>query len=145
MARRPTYKHGIKRGRIIDWPEGVGTPAEIAERVTYTGNPVHKSYPSPAGPPAYRADKTKCDRYDQEQWPRLLDALRTAIRAGCVSEFRGSFPERAWVWINDVLHEARLTNEGTGDYQGFPVNDPRQFPEPVDRVEAAPRVQIPNI
>jgi hypothetical protein len=145
MPRRPTHKHGIKRGRIIDWPEGVGTPAEVAERVTYTGNAVHKSYPSLAGPPAYRADKAKCDRYSEEQWPRLLDALRAAIRAGCVSSFRGRFPDRAWVWINGVLHEARLTNEGTGDYHGFPLNNSLQFPEPVDRVEAAPRVQVPVV
>ncbi|MGO9469324.1 MAG: hypothetical protein ACLQVF_34810 [Isosphaeraceae bacterium] len=127
----------------MDWPDGVGTPAQVADRVTYTGNAVHKSYPSPAGPPALRADKAKCDRYAQEQWPRLLAALRIAIRAGIVSEFRGAFPARAWVWINDVLHEARLSPGGTGDYHGFPLNSPLQYPAPVDRVEAAPRVQIP--
>jgi hypothetical protein len=143
MPRSPTYRRGIKRGQIRDWPDGVGTPDEVAARVTYTGNPIHKSYPSPAGPPAYRADKAKCGQYGAEQWPMLLDALRSAIRACFVSGFRGSFPERAWVWINDVLHEARLTNEGTGDYHGFPINDPRQFPEPVDRLEMAPRVQVP--
>jgi hypothetical protein len=143
MPRRPKYQRGIKRGRIIDWPEGVGTPAEVADRVTYTGNAIHKSYPSLAGAPALRADKAKCDRYAREQWPRLLDALRTAIRAGYVGDFRGGFPDRAWVWINGVLHEARLTDQGTGDYHGFPINDSRHYPEPVDRVEAAPRVQIP--
>jgi hypothetical protein len=143
MPRRPKHQRGIKRGRIIDWPEGVGTPAQVADRVTYTGNAVHKSYPSLAGAPALRADKAKCDRYAREQWPRLLDALRTAIRAGYVSDFRGGFPDRAWVWINGVLHEARLTHQGTGDYHGFPINDSRHYPEPVDRLEAAPRVQIP--
>jgi hypothetical protein len=143
MARRPKYQRDIKRGRIIEWPDGVGTPAEVAARVTYTGNAVHKSYPSRAGPPALRADKAKCDRYPHDQWPRLLDALRTAILAGYVSHFRGAFPERAWVWINDVLHEARLTDQGTGDYHGFPLNDSRHYPDPVDRVEAAPRVQMP--
>jgi hypothetical protein len=145
MARRPKYHHGIKRGQICDWPEGVGTPDGVAARVTYTGNPIHKMYPSPAGPPAYRADEAKCDRFDREDWPRLLDALQRAIRAGCVSSFRGAFPLRAWVWINGVLHEARLTNAGTGDYHGFPINDPLQYPEPLERVEAAPRVQIPVV
>lgn len=145
MARKPKHQRGIKRGRIVDWPEGVGTPAEVAERVSYKGSVEHKLYPSPAGPPAYRADKAKCDRYSQEQWPRLLDALRAAIRAGCVGHFRGSFPDRVWVWINEVLHEARLTNEGTGEYHGFPLNSTLQYPEPVDRVMEAPRVEIPVI
>jgi hypothetical protein len=141
MAKRPKFHRGIKRGRICDWPEGVGTPDEVAARVTYTGNPIHKTYPSPAGPPALRADEAKCDVYAAAVWPRLLDALRQAIRAGCVGQFRGAFPSRAWVWINGVLHEARLT--GDGDYHGFPVNDRRQYPEPEDRLENAPRVEIP--
>lgn len=110
--------------------------------MTYTGNPIHKSYPSPAGPPALRADEAKCDQYAREDWHKLLSALRDAIQARCVGSFRGAFPSRAWVWINGVLHEARLTNEATGDYHGFPINDPRQYPEPLDRVEAAPRVEI---
>jgi hypothetical protein len=143
MPRRPSYHHGIKRGQICDWPEGVGAPDEVAVRVTDTGNPIHKKYPSPAGPPAYHADEAKCDPYSREHWPMLLAALRRAIRARCVSSFRGEFPFRAWVWINGVLHEARLTNEGTGDDHGFPINDPRQYPEPLDRVEAAPHVEIP--
>lgn len=135
----------MKRGQIRDWPAGAGTPAAVAARVTYTGNAVHKSYPSPAGPAAIRADKAKCAHYAPEQWPDLLEALRIAIRARYVSGFSGQFPDRAWIWINDVLHEARLTNEGTGDYHGFPIDDPRQYPEPVDRVEAAPHVRIPVI
>jgi hypothetical protein len=141
MARRPTFQRGIKRGRICDWPDGVGTPDEVAARVTYTGNTIHKTYPSPAGPPARRADEAKCDVYDVADWPRLLDALRQAIRARCVGSFRGGFPSRAWVWINGILHEARLT--GAGDYHGFPINDPRQYPEPEKRLEDAPRVEIP--
>jgi hypothetical protein len=90
-----------------------------------------------------RADEAKCDEYAAEQWPRLVDVLRQAIRAGCVSDFRGTFPERVWAWINGVLQEARLTNQSTGEYHGFPVNDPRQYPEPLDRLKAAPHVEIP--
>lgn len=143
MARRPSLTHGIKRVRIGTWPEGVGTPEVVAAGVTYTGSPKHKSHPSPAGPPALRSDAAKCDRFPPESWPRLQDALRLGIRARCVSEFRGAFPFRAWVWINGILHEARLTNAETGDYHGFPINDPSQYPEPIEQVEAAPRVTIP--
>jgi hypothetical protein len=69
MSRRPKFRHEIKRGRICEWPDGVDTPEEVAARVTYTGNPIHKSYPSPAGPPALQADEAKCDRYEVRQWP----------------------------------------------------------------------------
>lgn len=143
MARRPSYQHGIKRVKICGWPDGVDAPAEVASRTSYSGNPKHKTYPCPAGPPAQRSDAAKCDKYAPEHWPRLLCALRRGIRAGCVSGFRGNFPFRTWVWINGVLHEARLTNEDTGDYHGFPINDPSQYPEPLDQVMAAPRVEIP--
>jgi hypothetical protein len=71
----------------------------------------------------------------------LLNALQQAIRARCVGSFRGAFPSRVWVWINGVLHEARLG--GQGDYHGFPLNDPLQYPEPASRLEDAPRVEIP--
>ncbi|QEH36314.1 hypothetical protein OJF2_48750 [Aquisphaera giovannonii] len=145
MARRPDHKHGIKRGRIREWPDGVGTPAEVAARISYVGSAQHKTYDSPAGPPAFKADKAKCDRYRREDWPLLRGALRDAILAGSLGEFRGQFPSRAWAWINDVLHEARLTNPATGEYHGFPINDPRQYPEPPERLEAAPRVQIPVV
>jgi hypothetical protein len=145
MARKPKYQHGIKRGQFADWPAGEATPEAVAERVSYTGHSMHKNYPSPAGPPALRADKAKCAQYPEKQWPRLLVALRLSIRSGCVGQFRGGFPERAWIWINDVLHEARLTNEGIGDYHGFPINDDRQYPLPIDQIEAVPRVEIPVV
>jgi hypothetical protein len=144
MAKRPEFKRGIKTGRIIDWPAEADSPEEVAERVTYTGNRLHKTHPTPAGSPAWRqwADKAKCDIYGEEQWPLLLNALQEAIRARCVGgPFTGGFPSRAWVWINEVLHEARLT--GNGDYHGFPLDDPRHYPEPTDLLENAPRVHIP--
>ena len=146
MGRRPSFQHGIKRGKVCEWTDGAGSPEDLADRVTYTGSPKHKSYPSPAGPPAWRnADAAKCDRYAREDWPRLREALRMAIRARCVGDFDGVFPRRAWVWINGVLHEARITNEAAGDYHGFPLNHLSRYPEPLERVETAPRVEIPVV
>jgi hypothetical protein len=124
------------------WP-GDQDSNTASTRVTYTGHTIHKTYESPAGRPAWRADEAKCDVYDIEDWPKLLDALQKAIRARCVGKFRGNFPSRVWVWVNGVLHEARLTEQGQGDYHGFPLNDPRQYPEPAKRLESAPRVEIP--
>jgi hypothetical protein len=143
MSRRPQTHRGIRQGKIEPWPETAPEPDQLAQRVTYTGNPEHKTYRSPAGPPTPRADKAKCDQYAAERWPELLDALRLAIRAQSVSAFDDhGFPRRAWVWINDVLHEARLTNSATGDYHGFPIDDPLQYPAPPNALNLVPRVHI---
>lgn len=130
---------------MVPWPEDADPPKEVAQRVIYEGSALHKAHPSPAGPPALRADKAKCDPFAENDWPQLSRALQDGILAGAVGAFRGGFPERVWVWINDVLHEARLTNEAAGVYHGFPINDSRQYPEPADRLEAIPRVTIPAV
>lgn len=143
VAKRPRHKHEIKIGRMCKWPANGPNPDEVASKaskVTYTGSPQHKTYPSPAGAPALKADKAKCDKFRQSDWPKLLEVLRSGIKAKCVGEFRGEFPSRVWVWINNVLHEARLT--AGGDYHGFPIDDPRQYPEPNSELEIAPRVSI---
>ena len=141
MPRRPHYQRGIKRGQICDWPDGVGTPDEVAARVTYTGNRIHKTYMSPAGPPARHADKSKCDQYNEEHWPRLCAPESNTCR--CVSDFRGAFPMRAWVWINGVLHEARLTNEVRATTTVFQSMIRGNIP--ASKLEAAPRVEIPVV
>jgi len=146
MARPEYRRRPIRRGRFCDWPEGAETPKALAERVTYTGNRLHKTYPSAAGSPAWpkRADKARCDHFASEHWPKLLGALKEAIYSGSVAAFRGEFPSRAWVWINETLHEARLTGD-SGDYHGFPLDDPLQYPTPVERLKDVPRVTIPVV
>ena len=145
MSRRPTYRHQIRRGQICPWPEDGPSPADVAENVSYMGSTLHKTYKSVFGPPAYRSDKAKCAAYPQESWPKILIALQAGIKAKCVGEFRGDFPARVWVWVNSVLHEARITNQETGEYHGFPIDDPVQYPVPeTDLKEKAPHVEIPQ-
>lgn len=94
MARRTKHRRPGNRPRIGDWPPGIDSPDVVATQVQYSGNPKHKSYPSPAGPPNLTPGASKCQTFAPEQWPRLLEALREAIRAECVGEsFSGSFPE----------------------------------------------------
>ena len=77
-----------------------------------------------------KADKAKCARFARTEWHRLQEVLRQAISASCVDgEFRGDFPARAWAFINDVLHEARLSNRGNGEYHGFPLEYQEQWPD----------------
>jgi hypothetical protein len=143
MARKPTLQHEIKHGKIVNWPDDALSPEEIAVKVKYIGSPIHKSYTSPAGPPALKADEAKCDKYNRSEWQKLTEVLQDAIRAQCVGQFRGEFPSRAWAWINGVLHEARLTGQGQGDYHGFPINDKKQYPLKIETREGVPDVIIP--
>ena len=76
----------------------------------------------------------------------MQHALREAIRCGCVSrEFRGDFPSRVWAFVNGYLHEARLTNEKSGEYHGFPLQYEEQQPKDPDHLlmRKAPHVTIP--
>lgn len=145
MAKRPEHQRKNKPGRFAEWPDGAEPPEALARLVTYTGHRKHKDYASPAGPGAYQADDYKCDQYAPEQWPRLRDALRTAIEGRCIAGFRGRFPSRAWVRINGRLHEARQSGWGSSDYHGFPIDDPRHFPIPASRLMDVPNVEIPPL
>jgi len=146
--RQPTHVHAIKRGKVIPWPVDAPSPEDIASRVTYTGNNIHKAYKSPAGDAALKADEAKCETYRRCDWPKLAEALRIAIRARCTGQFRGEYPSRAWIRVNGVLHEARLTSQGQGDYHAFPLNDPAQYPlshdaSTKDILENVPNVIVP--
>src|SRR5262245_60910545 len=115
MLKKPGHQqHGISRGRIVGWPVAAPRPEDVAALATFNGDNEHKTYDSPAGPPALKCDKAKCDQYEVSQWSNLQSVLRDAIMSGCVGPFRGDFPYRAWAYINGVLHEARLTNQEQG-------------------------------
>lgn len=120
--------------------------AEVAERVSYRGSGKHKSYPAPnhEWEPVHRPGTAVCARFNPTEWHRLEEALRESIRRSCVQlEPRRGFPTRAWAYINGTLHEARLTNQGNGEYHGFPLEYESQKPEdPHDLLRNAPRVTI---
>jgi hypothetical protein len=147
-TKRPGYiqhHHDIKPGKIVDWPEEAASPEEVSKKVSYKGNTQHKTYLSPAGHPALKWDKSKCDKYAPNDWGKLQSLLQEAIRAACTSEFDGDFPSRAWAFINGVLHEARLHNRDLGEYHAFPLNDECQYPTPIERLDQAPDVTIQTI
>lgn len=149
MPKRPRHRRSsddFSPGTIVQWPPDQPGPEDIARRVRYIASGEHKSYPPPVAglwtlnP---KADKAKCDRFAEAEWPRLQEALRAAIEAGCVGKFRREFPSRAWIYINNILHEARLSNPAIGEYHGFPLEYEEQYPDdPHGLLGDAPRVTI---
>ena len=135
----------FKPGKLIAWEADGPTRQTLARRVRYSSNGAHKTYTSPNGEwtPCLQRGKASCWKFDQNNWPRLVDLLRRAIVAGCVAEFQNDFPSRAWTYINDTLHEARLHNAQLGEYHGFPLEFPEQFPIDSNNIlRNAPREQI---
>jgi hypothetical protein len=49
--------------------------------------------------------------------------LKKAIRKGSVSaHWEGGFPRYVWHREDGTVYEARLVNQGKGEYKGYPLN-----------------------
>ena len=149
MARRPEFRRGsseIKRGRIGIWPTDKPDQAKVAKRARYVPSGEHKGYPSKAGAWVFgpKKSRTLCLKYSDESFLKIHKGIAIALAGPCISEeFRGDFPARAWVWVDDVLHELRLTSETAGEYHGFPINYSEDFPEdPLGRMKDCPHVKV---
>lgn len=147
MAAPPSYRRpkDFKPGRIGGWPSERSNQGEIAKRVSYVADAKHKDHPAPNGEWQLggNSDGEKCEYIRPEVWPELGALLRAAVEAGVVdAKFRGDFPARLWVYVNDKLHEARLSNQETGEYHGFPLDYRQNYPmDPGDRLHLAPRIR----
>jgi len=153
MPKRPRYQRSrggplqrtdIARKSIGPWPENAPSPDDVAKKVSYRGNPQHKTS---GRRPAYRhwGDKNRCEKVTSSHQAELETALRDAIRRRVVHwdlSQSTRFPGRVWAYVNDVLHEARLTNRGNGEYHGFPIKAICAPRDPAGRLEEAPRVEF---
>ena len=105
----------------------------IADLATYHGSSEHKTYPSPAGPPALRSDATPCERID---YVDINAALAEGIRRGCVSPtMERGFPKYVWGWLHGELYEARHLNGSGGQYKGYPIESPERPQDPDRRLD----------
>ena len=92
----------------------------LPSRPIYIGSPEHKDYVTGTWrSPRPRADASRCPRLDVdvvEEW------LTSAVAAGTFSElWEGGFPRYVWCHVEEAFCEARLTNQGRGEYKGYPI------------------------
>lgn len=97
----------------------------LAERVIYTGSPLHKRNPGDFAldpPSAARADKTLCDEVRVFERSAAQTLLREDARRGLVSEaHEGEWPQNIWAVVANVPVEAQLENAAQGTYHGYPL------------------------
>lgn len=106
----------------LDWSDEQRNWA--AARATYRGSPEHKTSPSPAGAFHPRAGNSLCPARlagAQEELTQWLRAATVAGRAG--APLLNGFPRHAWSLEDEQWFEARLTNEGSGEYKGWPIGE----------------------
>ena len=126
--RSPSVKHRGRR-RLRQEPPPVAPP----HRPRYVGSPEHKRHVTPEWrSPQPRSDATACPVLDLatiSQW------LETAFDSGWVSSFEeGGFPRYAWFREEEQWFEARLTNQGLGEYKGYPIG-PDDLPVELRRLQ----------
>ena len=106
--------------------------ADLAERVSYGGNPEHKRNPGDYGltPPSQpKADKTLCDAVEIFSRKEATRLLRAGARKGLISRSeRNGFPQNIWSVTEDGCPlEAQLENSEQGVYHGYPIPESDPF------------------
>lgn len=123
----PNHKRGSLR-EIWDSPDQE-LLANAAATATYVGSPEHKDTPSFAGRLRPRANATICDVEFKGKQDELTTLIRQGIQAGNVSAYwENKYPRYVWCLHNGDVYEARLTNQGKGEYKGFKL-DPDDWPK----------------
>jgi hypothetical protein len=108
-------------------PDGKNLEA-VARKASYVGSPEHKDTPSFAGQPRPRADAAICNRNLAERQTQVTKWLKRAIRNGHCAHWEGDFPRYVWHREAGTVYEARLVNQGNGQYKGYPLNS-GEWPE----------------
>lgn len=127
MPNRTRNSYNPKRALVAVKPQQEELIA-LAESLRYGGNPEHKSDPGDfdlTPPSAPRSDKTLCDRAGIRLKSQALSILQSGVRKGLISrQARGTgrFPQNVWAVTDDGnAFEARIENEETGSYHGYPM------------------------
>ncbi len=108
----------------------------LAQKVTYGGNPAHKSHRGDFGltpPSAADPRKTLCDGVQIFRHKVALSLLREGVRRGCISEQADNgWPKHIWAVAEDGTPvEAKLDNIEKGNYHGYPLQKKDSFRESI--------------
>ena len=94
----------------------------MAREAHYKSSDYHRAGPDGQSVPKRRPDKTVCHERDGRH-PDAGRLLKMGFRRGMVStRQRNDWPRNVWaVDSNGVAYEGMLTNQGNGQYHGYPM------------------------
>lgn len=125
--KRTSYEH-LPRKLAISYPAELDAEAlaRLASQVTYRGSEDHKGIHNSFGfsPKPPRRNASVCD---QGVTPKMAqDWLRQSIAKGNIQWTvpEEKHPRYVFGIFNGQLYIGRLTNDGKGEYKGYPVQEP---------------------
>lgn len=124
---------------LSDWP--TERLEELAEKLSYSGNPLHKKNPKDYGltPPCAggRPGKTLCEVVNISGKNDALELLREGCRRGLIDHnMQDEWPKRIWALHEGKVLEAQHDSTPPGSYHGYPLQEEDAFREyVVDRWE----------
>src|SRR4051794_12496262 len=123
--KQPKHHRSFVRDRVPA-PTGV-VLAEVAAVVRYIPYAAHKAHYSLGVAPRPRSDATPCPKEITAEQAQTW--LREAIAVGDVGgSWEGKpYPRLVWKRVDDVVFEARLSNQESGEYHGYPI-DRQEWP-----------------
>lgn len=123
--KQPKHHRSLARERVAA-PAGVDL-GDVAAEATYIPYAAHKVHFSSGVAPRLRSDATPCPTDITAEQARTW--LRQAIAAGDVggSWLGKPYPRLVWRRVDDVVFEARLSNQESGEYHGYPI-DRQEWP-----------------
>jgi len=129
---RPRQNHGSKKklADLSDWTQE--QLDSLAEKLTYSGNPLHKMNPGDynltplcAGG---RPGKSLCDSVKAFTKSEALQLLREGCRRGLIDHnIENGWPKRIWAVYQEVVLEAQHDKSPSGSYHGYPLQADDNF------------------
>ena len=125
--------------------------SRVSDLVRYVSSPYHRAKGSRFGQAGDRRwpHASKCppkwNQFDadralknavlegnvSEEWKPFdadRDRKNTVLEGNVSEEWKQRFPRFIWYKDDEVLYEARLSNEQAGQYHGYPLEDEREWP-----------------
>ena len=101
--------------------------ARMAKAARYVSSEYHKAMPDGQSVPKHRPDKTVCPR-PSDRRSSAFQLLKGGFRRGMVSGVqRDGWPRVVWAVADGVAYEAILSNQGSGEYHGYPMKARSHF------------------